>query len=556
MSAKKLRQLLNEKGPITIIGAHNGLSAKLAEEAGFEGIWASGFEISAACGIPDANILTMDYNLSRAREMAERVSIPIIADCDNGYGNAVNVVHMVRAYEAAGIAGVCIEDNVFPKRCSFYVGVKRELAPVEEHAGKIRAAKDTQTDKDFVVIARTEALIAGWGMDEALRRGRAYADAGADMVLIHSKEKSPDEVIAFAKAWDRKTPLVCVPTTYKVATVPQLHEAGFKLMIFANHGLRASIKAMRTVFKEMREKNTTSAADPFVVPMTDVYAIVGVKQMEAEEKAFMPADVGGATAIVLAAGEEPELKALIEEKPRAMLDIRGKTILERQIEALNLAQIKDVAVVRGYKKEKVALPNIRTFDNDEYKTTGPLVSLFRAEDALKQRAIVMYGDILFEPSIVEKLLRSPNDITIVVDRAIDTLPPEGSVQGKIHRDLVVEDLPKEAGQSGHRFVGSQDPSPVLKVGPQVGRGEAHGEFIGMLMVSDQGAKTLRDTWAKMKRDSEKSDAARAQLQKAGLADLVQALIKDGHKVHAADIYKGWMEIGTFDDYQRAWASVR
>jgi phosphoenolpyruvate phosphomutase len=237
--AAKFRQLLSGAEPIVIVGAHNGLSAKLAERAGFEGIWASGFEISAAHGIPDANILTMADNLEVARQMVAAVNLPIVADCDNGYGNAINVIHMVRHYEAAGIAAVCIEDNVFPKRCSFYAGVERELATVEEHAGKIRAAKEAQRSRDFAVIARTEALIAGWGMEEALTRARAYADAGADMILIHSKAKGPEEIIAFAKAWDRNAPLVCVPTTYKTASVKMLHEAGFKMIIFANQGFEA-----------------------------------------------------------------------------------------------------------------------------------------------------------------------------------------------------------------------------------------------------------------------------------------------------------------------------
>ena len=197
--AKKFRELMARPGPIVIIGAHNGLSGRIGEEAGFDGLWASGFEISASYAVPDANILTMAENLAVAKMMNDATQVPVIADCDNGYGNAINVIRAIEEYERAGIAGICMEDNIFPKRCSFYAGVKRELSPVEEHAGKVRAAKATQRDRDFVVIARTEALIAGWGMEEALHRGRAYADAGADMVLIHSKSKTPDEVLTFAK---------------------------------------------------------------------------------------------------------------------------------------------------------------------------------------------------------------------------------------------------------------------------------------------------------------------------------------------------------------------
>jgi len=134
--AKNLRQLIKEKRPIVLVAAHNGLSAKLVEEAGFDGIWASGFEISASYAIPDANILTMFENLNIAKVMNDRVKIPIIADCDNGYGNAINVMRTVEEYEKAGIAGICIEDNIFLKRCSFYSGVKRELEAIEEFVGE------------------------------------------------------------------------------------------------------------------------------------------------------------------------------------------------------------------------------------------------------------------------------------------------------------------------------------------------------------------------------------------------------------------------------------
>src|SRR5687767_768190 len=123
MKAKKLRELMARPEPIVIVGAHNGLSAKIAEEAGFEGIWASGFEISASYGMPDANILTMAENLAAAKMANDATTLPVVADCDNGYGNAINVIRCVEEYERAGIAAICIEDNVFPKRCSFYAGV-------------------------------------------------------------------------------------------------------------------------------------------------------------------------------------------------------------------------------------------------------------------------------------------------------------------------------------------------------------------------------------------------------------------------------------------------
>ena len=208
------RLLLRGPGIILAAGAHDALSAKLAEQSGFDAIWASGFGLSAVQAVPDANILTLTETLEAVRRIVDAVGIPVIADCDNGYGNAINVMRTAAEFERAGAAGICIEDNEFPKRCSFYAGVRRDLVPVEEHARKVQAASAARQDADFLVIARTEALIVGLGLDEALRRARAYADAGADAVLVHSKSSNFTELKDFSRSWDRPVPLVAVPTTY------------------------------------------------------------------------------------------------------------------------------------------------------------------------------------------------------------------------------------------------------------------------------------------------------------------------------------------------------
>src|SRR5438094_10109512 len=208
----QLRELLRRPGPALVLGAHDALSAKLAEEVGFDAICASGFGISAVNALPDANILTMSETLDAVRRMSDAVRIPVIADCDNGFGNAINVMRTVGEFERAGAAGVCIEDNDFPKRCSFYAGVRRDLVAVDEHARKIEAATAARRNPAFAVIARTEALIAGLGVEEALGRARAYAAAGADAVLVHSKARDFGELAAFAAAWDGRVPLAAVPT--------------------------------------------------------------------------------------------------------------------------------------------------------------------------------------------------------------------------------------------------------------------------------------------------------------------------------------------------------
>lgn len=271
-SARRLRDLWRRPGVVVAIGAHDALSARLIERPGFDAIWASGFAISAAqFAMPDANLLTMTENLEAIKQISRATYLPVIADCDNGYGNAINVMRTVVEYEATGVAAISLEDNIFPKRCSFYSGVQRELVSVEEHCGKIRAAKRAQQSADFLVIARTEALIAGWGMEEALGRATAYAAAGADAILIHSKAPTAAEVMEFARRWPLETPLVVVPTTYASTPLGELEAAGFKLVIFANHPVRAAITAMKHTLALLRREGIASLLDPHIAWLEEVY---------------------------------------------------------------------------------------------------------------------------------------------------------------------------------------------------------------------------------------------------------------------------------------------
>lgn len=287
-TGKSISRLLKSKGQLLAIGAHDGLGARLGERAGFDAIWASGFEISASHGVPDANILDMTAQLAASCQINEAVSIPVITDCDNGYGNAVNAAYTAGKFARAGIAGMCIEDNIFPKRCSFYDGARRELVSGEEHALKVKACKDG-SDGELFVIARTEALIAGYSMQDALDRAESYADAGADAVLIHSKEKTPDQIIDFCSRWSGKTPLVVVPTTYDTITASELEKIGCRIVIFANHGLRASIRAMEQTFAKLIAAGRASAIKQDIVTLQHVFDLVDVKGLEELERKYMPA---------------------------------------------------------------------------------------------------------------------------------------------------------------------------------------------------------------------------------------------------------------------------
>jgi len=524
-------------------GAHDALSAKLAEEAGFDAIWASGFGISAVQAVPDANILTLTETLDAVRRMCDAVDVPVVADCDNGYGNAINVMRTASEFERAGAAGICIEDNEFPKRCSFYAGVRRDLVAAEEHARKVEAACSARRHRSFVVIARTEALICGLGVEEALLRAHAYAEAGADAVLVHSKEKDFAELRAFAARWKLPVPLVAVPTTYPTVTPDELFANGFRLAIFANQPLRAAIVAMRDVLRTMRQTGRIAEVEDRIVPLEEVYRLVGVPELKANEKRFL--SVGdGLRAVILAAGFEPQLLPLNADKPKCMLDVKGRTILARQVETLGKVGIKDVVVVRGYKKERVTADGVRFVDNERWETTGELGSLFAAEQELTKPCVIAYGDILYETAVLEKLVRTKADLAVVVDRAFVDAQRAGLPLPPGPLDLVVT----ETAPRGRRFVAPEEGSRVLRIGPDVAPADAHGEFIGLAMCSAAGAEALRSVHAELRQRAE-------GLERASFTHLLQALIDRGHAVVAVDVHKGWMEVDSFDDYRRVWAEA-
>ncbi len=551
--AAQLRALLQApEGVILVGGAHDAISAKLIDRAGYDAIWTSGFGISTAfLGMVDASLLTLTEHAQIAGNINMVVNIPVIADCDNGFGNAINVMRTVAEFERAGAAGICLEDNIFPKRNSFYSGVRRELVSIEEHAGKIRAAKRSQRNPDFLVIARSEALIAGWGLDEAVRRADAYTEAGADLILMHSKAPTLDELRAFAARW-RKLPLVAVPTTYDSATIAELAACGIKMVIFANQALRGAVAAIVQVLDVMANAGSTRAAQPYIVPMDVIYDLVNVETLRADERTYLPPAKESVSAIIIAAGFEEALMPLVEDKPKALLDVGGKTILERQIGVLNTQGVRDISVVRGYAKQSFTFPNLRYFDNDRYLETGEVASLFAAEEVLGGRTLFLYADILFDEAVLAKVLRAAGDIVLVVDRAwADARTPVG---GSLRPDLVVtETMPPR----GHRFLPREGLHRVLRIGRDISPDETNGEFIGMAVFSPRGAAMLRELYARLRAEGTPGPFHEApSLARAAFTDLMQEAIDQGIAVTAVEIYKGWAEVDTLQDYRRATSEVR
>jgi phosphoenolpyruvate phosphomutase len=242
----------------------------LAQESGFQAVWSSSLEISAARCLPDASLLTMTEYLQAAANMQKVLSVPVIADCDTGYGNAMNVAYMVHEYQGAGITAVCMEDKLFPKMNSFAVG-SQALLPPREFAHKIETAKNTQDGAGFFVIARTEALIYGFPVSEALERCHLYVNAGADAVLIHSKAKTNHQVLDFLAEWNGRRPVVIVPTTYPDWHVEDAARAGVAVVIYANQGLRATVSSLRSTYRSIYERGRSAALEEGIASVEDIF---------------------------------------------------------------------------------------------------------------------------------------------------------------------------------------------------------------------------------------------------------------------------------------------
>lgn len=266
------RTVLRRHGAIRVAGAHEAIGGVLAQEAGFQAVWSSSFEISAARCLPDASVLTMTEYLQAAANIQKALRVPVVADCDSGYGNNLNMAHMVHEYEGAGITAVCVEDKLYPKMNSFADG-DQTLLPTVDFGRKLAVAKAAQQTADFFLIARTEALICGLGVAEALRRCAAYADAGCDAVLVHSKAPTRDEVTAFLDEWDGRCPVVLVPTTYPDWSFDDVVKSGASVVIYANQGLRATVTSLRDTFRTLVDRGESTPLESRIASVADIFQL-------------------------------------------------------------------------------------------------------------------------------------------------------------------------------------------------------------------------------------------------------------------------------------------
>lgn len=279
-----LKNLINSKSITRVAGAFDAMSAKLVEISGFDAVWAGSFAISATHALPDASILTMTEFLHISAHMAESCKIPIIADCDTGFGGPSNVSHMVKKYERAGVAAVSIEDKIFPKQNSLLDEGKQDLLSEKDFVAKLIAAKEAKESDDFMIIARIEALIAQQGLDEAIKRANAYEKAGADAILIHSKKKTPDEIFEFCNQYEGKLPIIVIPTSYPNVTLKELEQHKIKMVIYANQTLRIAHMAMKNMLSEIYTKENLADVSLNMSSMEEIFELQEMYHIKNQEK--------------------------------------------------------------------------------------------------------------------------------------------------------------------------------------------------------------------------------------------------------------------------------
>jgi len=528
----QLKSLLQSDQTEFILEAHNGLAARIVEEAGFKGIWGSGLALSAQHAVRDNNELSWTQVVEILEFMADATTIPILLDGDTGYGDFNNMRRLVRKLEQRDIAGVCIEDKLFPKTNSFIQGERQELEDVETFCGKIQAGKDAQRDDDFCIVARVEALIAGWGPEEALRRGEAYRKAGADAILIHSKQSRPDEILAFAREWAGRCPLVIVPTKYYSTPTEVFREHGIDLVIWANHMIRANISAMQATARTIFETESLVEVEGRVATVAEIFRLQGADELLEAEKLYARSTRQDASAVILAASRGQGMDALTLDRPKVMIPVAGKTVLRRLVDKFKAQGINDITVVGGYRAEAIDTQGAKVVVNADWESVSELGSLACAVDALTDDTVLLYGDLLFRTYILNNVMDWDADLLVVVDSS----PLAEAVGNK--NDLAWCSAPDDRAMY-------QQKVSLERISHEVkGQGRPpDGRWIGMLRARGPGRGHLQEALEQLR--------AEPGFEQMDVPDLVNRLVENGHTPQVQYISGHWMDINNLDDLQRA-----
>ena len=529
----QFRSLLNGPKLEFLLEAHNGISAKIAEESGFKGLWAGGLAIAAQYGVRDSNEASWTQVLEVLEFMSDATSIPIMLDGDTGYGNFNNVRRLVQKLEQRGIAAVCIEDKLYPKTNSFIDGNKQELANIDEFCSRIKAGKDAQKDDEFSIITRVEAFIAGWGLGEAIKRAEAYHEAGSDGILIHSARSEPSEIIAFKNEWGDRLPVIIVPTKYYSTPTEIFSQVGISMAIWANHMIRSSIESMQQTAASIIHNKSVVALEDKIASVSEIFRLQGVSELLEAEEMYLPKKQQATSAIILAASRGSAMGSLTEERPKAMLKVKERPILRHIVDVYNSHGIKNITVVRGFQKDAIDLPQLSYADNDNFSKTDELVSFEKAllEVDLVQDLFVSFGDVLFKPYLLQLMDDFQDEVVIVVDTQW-----QDSVNKERAADYVHCSEPHSRDSYSHEIFlkdSKEDMDPNM----------IHGEWMGVVKFSNKMVPALKQAMQKLKMSSD--------FDLAKFHDLFSFLVSEGHNIRIVYTTGHWLDIDTVEDLLEA-----
>ena len=558
---KILKSLLNQKKIVRGIEVHNALSALIANDLNvevkdgvnkkineFDFFWESSLTDSASKGLPDIEMISFDSRLKTISEIFEVTNKPMIIDGDTG-GDIHHFEYLIPRLEKLGVSAIIIEDKVFPKRNSLEGGVSQDQEDPEKFSTKIRAGKNIQSSEDFMIIARIESLIAGKTVEDALKRAKHYLQAGVDGIMIHSKSEDPSKILEFAKKYQNlcdelnlKKPLISVPTTYNSIYESELANNGINIVIYANHMLRSAYKAMEGVGKIILKNERSLEADPHISSIKQIFEKVGFLDIKEKDKLLSTTP----SIIIPAAGENSELKYLLRDLPKTLVNIGTKTLLEHQISLFKKFGLNDINIIIGYQKEKfnrISERGINYFHNLEYNSTGILHSLMKAKEKMHKGFIYLSSDILLDGRLIEELIQRKEDIVLVIDNSY-----------LYHKHEIDKKLDAVITKSGRSFsyqkLRSSD-DEVISIGKEIPKEKMTHEYINIAKFSKQGAKTLIKVYEELKEKHQGRFHESESFEKATDVDMLQELIERGIKIAVHETNCGWLEVHNEKDLDLA-----
>ena len=552
-----LRRIIADSGFARVIEAHSGLSAIVGENANvvvdgrtreYDAIWESSLTDSATKGIPDASIIGVESRLHTIDEIIQVTTKPLIVDGDTG-GEIPQFEYLVTHLERMGVSAVIIEDKVFPKRNSLDASASQELEDPETFAQKISLGKEAVLSDSFMIIARLESLIAGAGLNDAIKRAETYIRAGVDGIMIHSGRREPNDLFDFARTYDdlcnsigRRPPLVCVPTTYNHHLEDELVALGFNIIIHANHLLRACYRAMTEAAQLILKSGSSLTADEVISPVKEIFSAVGFDRITAADRARNSNLTH--PVIIPAAGRDPNFP----DQPKSLISIGDRRILDHQLESIRKSGLKKVVVVRGLQGwEGVGFSddqNLEFCENPLEDQTHVLHSLMQAEPHMDQGFTVAFADILFDPEILGRLISTEKDIVLGIDASYTY--HKHNVDKKL--DLVIS---RRGFNQNYRSLRLEQLTEIVSIGKNLELKQADFEFIGLAHFSEVGARVLREVYHESVQQAAAPFHESQSFQLAGFTDMIQELIKRGYPIYGLEVRKGWREIHTKEDVRSA-----